>query len=721
MRHPSRPLHFALVATLAALAVLSPAQAQRVLFDARHGQTAGAADWIVDADTSRQVWLDFRCSSTSHHHSAQRFPTPAQSTITASTPETVWNGGISAWAVALAKDALTPGRGRTWQIEQYPWDAPELTFGDPSKPQDLAAYDVLILCEPNTVFTAAEAQAIREFVASGGGLFLCADHETSDRNCSGGPGEIHDSPFILNRLMQTGVETQTSPPYFDPSDPENDFGVFGIWLHENGNDQEDDPANEAFDWFDEAVDDNVADDPDDPILHGPFGDGSGGLGLFGSTQIAVSTDPERGNPTARGHVWRVGASREAGTGGVFEHVTLASARFGAGRVVAVGDSSPADDGTGQGPLHPGWDKATGGVANHVLFLNATEWLANPTPDSAPPVLTGGPSVVPADCSAVVTWVTDEAASSEVAWGSAAALDGTASSPGFAIGHQVRLDGLAPETEYHFRVASSDVFGNGPTESDSASFATTAATQIGLEAPVVESVTATSITLSWQAAKPVTATVRATGPDGEEHTAAASAPALEHEVAVVGLTPEAAYAVTLEVADACGVTALAELRVTTPAAPASIDLSGWRLVNDNPQFELTFPEGTILAAGGYLVIGRANDRAGFEAEWGQLDPAVAYLDSGDSIVINATPRPYTLLDRDGAVVDGPTVAIGRNASKSRRNACADAGVEAAWSERDRSDGDPGSGAPPACGAGVVITELADGSDFRNEFVELVFDP
>ena len=105
--------------------------------------------------------------------------------------------------------------------------------------------------------------------------------------------------------------------------------------------------------------------------------------------------------------------------------------------------------------------------------------------------------------------------------------------------------------------------------------------------------------------------------------------------------------TVAVADACGTPAAAQITVTTPAAPASIDLSGWRLVNDNPQFELTFPEGTTLAAGGYLVVGRANDRAGFEAEWGPLDPSVAYLDSGDSIVVNSTPRPYTLLDRDGS--------------------------------------------------------------------------
>jgi chitodextrinase len=704
----------------AALALAAPsAEAQRVLFDARHGQTAGNADWIVDADSSLQEWLDFRCLSRSFHHSGQRFPTPPQATIGAATPETVWSGGISAWAVDLAKDALRPERGRDWTIEQYPWDAPEFTFGDATNPQDLANYDVLILCEPNVLFTEAETQAIREFVAAGGGLFLCADHETSDRNCSGGGGEPHDSPFILNRLMQTDVETQTAPPYFDPATPHNDFGVFGIWFYENGNDEEDDPGNRAFDWFNEATNRNVADDLADPILHGPFGDGTGGLGLFGSTQIAISTHPEHGNPTARAHVWRNGAPREANAQGVATRVTFASARFGAGRVVAVGDSSPADDGTGEGGLHPGWDRAGGGVANDVIFLNATAWLANPAPDATAPTITGGPAAAAADCSAVVTWITDEPASSEIAWGEAPALDRAAGTPGFAIGHEVTLTGLRPETGYRFQVASRDPAGNGPTESAAEEFVTTAATAVGLEAAAVEAVTPAAVTVSWRTAKPATGSVRAVAA-GSERTAAASEPKLGQTVRVAGLRPETAYQLTVEAVDACGAAATATLSATTPAAPATLDLAGWRLVNDNPQFDFTFPAGTVITAGGFLVVGRANDRAGFEAAWGPLDPAVAYLDSGDELIVNATPRPYTLLDATGQPIDGPTATIAKDASKTRRDACLDAGLATAWETRDDGEADPGRGAPLACGAGVVITEMSDAGDFRNEFVELWFD-
>jgi hypothetical protein len=348
----------------------------RVLFDARHGQTAGAADWIVDADSSELRFKTFDCRPGRPQHSAQRFPTPPQEGVTPDTPETFWDGGLSSWGMALAKDALRPG-GPHWRIEQYPWNAPELTFGDAANPQDLKGYAVLVLAEPNVPFSGGEIGAIRAFAEAGGGLFLIADHETSDRDCSEG-GERLDSPALLNRLMGTRVATRPTYPYWDPDDPGNDFGPFGLWFYENGNDSRNDRQNRRFDWFDEPRNRNVRDDPADPLIHGLFGDGSGGLGLFGATQIAVATG-RGGNPAARAHLWRNGQPADPRAAGVSQSATFATSLYGKGRVVAIGDSSPADDGTGQGKLYPGWDKAKGGVANDVLFLNATAWLARLTP------------------------------------------------------------------------------------------------------------------------------------------------------------------------------------------------------------------------------------------------------------------------------------------------------------------------------------------------------
>lgn len=713
---------FCCVFLVALIAV--PIHAQRVLFDARHGQTAGAADWIVDAETAELVFLDFQCrQSNLRHQSGQRFPVPPQETITLQTPETVWSGGISAWAVDLVKDALDPERGRDWRIEQYAWNAPEMSFGNPANPQDLSNYDVLILCEPNHLFTDAEAEAIREFVWNGGGLFMIADHETSDRDCSGGPGTRHDSPLILNRLMQTAVDTRRTPPYYDPVDPDNDYGVFGIWFYENDNDDQEDQANKDFDWFTEATNRNVANDPDDPILHGPFGNGSGGLGLFASTQIAVSTHPEKGNPTARAHIWRNGQNQQANPLGVWQRVTLATASYGAGRVVAIPDSSPADDSTGQGDLHDGWNKASGGVANDVLFLNATEWLADPKPDTEPPRITAGPSAAPEDCRATIRWVTDEPAGSTVEWGLTAAFGQSAQSESFATGHEVVLEGLSPQREHFFRVISQDPAGNRAAPSATASFSTTAPTPLVLLGePAVTVLSHETASVSWATNKPTAGSVRLHRSEEAERVVRAGARQSQHEAMLTGLEPASEYRFRVEATDACGSSvASIEGSFTTAARPASRDLSGWRLLNSNTNFQFVLPPGTKISAGGFLVIGRAADQATFETEWGTLAAGASYVGSGDKILINSTARAYRLLDGAGNVADGPTLKVRAGQSLQRQNGCAGAGEAAAWQDLPSGAGGPGRGTLAPCGAGVVISELSDARDFRNEFVELYFDP
>lgn len=731
MRQTVRPAAFpaalpaVLFSILGLAALAAPVAAQKVLFDARHGQTAGEADWIVDADTSELRLLNFQCTNPKNHHSAQRFPTPPQSEIRADTRETFWEGGISAWAMALAKDALDPRRGRDWQIEQYAWDAPPMTFGDAANPQDLSQYDVLVLCEPNSPFTPGEAAAILRFVEEGGGLFLIADHETSDRDCSGGPGgEKEDSPFVLNRLMGTRVATSPEPPFFDPSDPDNDFGVFGIWFHENGNDDQDDDQNEDFDWFSEAVNSNLETDPTDPIVNGPFGNGRGGLGFFGATQMSLRADPaepDKGNPTARAHAWRNGQGHAPNGTGVSQRVTFATARFGRGRVAAIGDSSPADDGTGQGRLHPGWDKASGGVANHVLFLNATEWLAGAELDITLPRITAGPDAAPADCHARITWATDEPALGAVDWGESESLPGHTEGSGAVREHAVDLAPLHPATEYLFKVAATDTAGNGPVRSDVARFTTAAAAapQI-VEGPAAVAVTDRGATVTWRTDEPGTGVVRfGAGAVLDREERGTGGPAAGHAVVLRGLDPATAYRVEVETADACGETVRsAAATFTTAARPAARDLSGWRLVNDHPQFAFTFPAGTEITAGGYLVVGRESDRAAFEAEWGALPAGVLYLGSGNGILVNDTARSYRLLDAAGAVVDGPTATVRSGKSRHRSAGCDDSA--SAWAERAATAGDPGRGAPPACGAGVIVTELADGRDFRNELVEIYFD-
>jgi len=275
---------------------------KKFLFDATKAETAGNADWVLDADTS-----------------PQRFPTPAQSNITATTTENFWKGGLSAWGVALAKLGHT--------VETLP-SGTAITYGGTGV-QDLKNYDVFVVDEPNTRFTAAEKTAILKFVQNGGGLFMISDHTVSDRNNDG-----WGSPAIWNDLMSTNT-VKTNP--------------FGITITLNNISE---------------TSTNRLSATTNPILNGTQGTVSN-LKFSNGATMSINTTA---NATAQGLIWRGTSSQ--GT----SNIMCASATFGLGRVFVIGDSSPADDGTGASgdTLYPGWTE----LASHSrLHMNASLWLA----------------------------------------------------------------------------------------------------------------------------------------------------------------------------------------------------------------------------------------------------------------------------------------------------------------------------------------------------------
>lgn len=283
-------------------AAITTATPKKFLFDATKAETAGNADWVLDADSS-----------------PQRFPTPAQSNVTATTTESFWRGGLSAWGIALAKLGHT--------VETLP-SGTAITYGGTGA-QDLKNYDVFVVDEPNTRFTAAQKTAILNFVKNGGGLFLIANHSGSDRNNDG-----WDSASIWNDLMTTN-SVKTNP--------------FGISITLNS--------------ISETTSNRLS-ATTNPILNGSQGTVSQLKYSSGAT-ISINTTA---NATAQGLIWRGSSSQ--GT----SNIMCATSTFGTGRVVVIGDSSPADDGTGASgdTLYPGWTE----LASHSrLHMNASLWLA----------------------------------------------------------------------------------------------------------------------------------------------------------------------------------------------------------------------------------------------------------------------------------------------------------------------------------------------------------
>jgi hypothetical protein len=306
---PAAPATTTIVPAANAPATPAPSAAEQpgsytVLFDASHGETSGNADWVISA--SRPDPLGERVSPRS---------------------ETDWTGALSAWGVALHKT------GR-YQLMTLPRGG-QISYGEPTNQLDLANFQVFVVPEPNIEFADAEKTAIMTFVQNGGGLFMIADHDGSDRN-----GDGMDSLRIWNDLMSDNAVQGGNPFGFH-------FDALNI-----GSDNPRDIAPGA---------------AASPVIRGPFGSVTGSIIRGGTTATIVPAD----NPSVQALLYRSRADTR-GTTGVF----FLTSAFGKGRVAAWGDSSPIDDGTGSvgEQLFDGWDDAGG--SNAILALNATEWLAH---------------------------------------------------------------------------------------------------------------------------------------------------------------------------------------------------------------------------------------------------------------------------------------------------------------------------------------------------------
>ena len=297
----------------------------KILFDATKAQMAGNADWIIDADSFNLYTSNGPVSIGGFESNPQRFPTPAQSGITATTTEDFWQGGLSYWAIDCVKQGYI--------VETLPYNG-QITYGSSTNAQDLSNYNVFVVDEPNLSFTAVERNAIVNFVKNGGGLMMIADHTISDRNNDG-----VDSPMVWNDLINNNTVLA------------NPFGI-------------------AFDEVDfSQTTTNVANLSTNPVLHGSFGNVTRAQWSGGTTMTLSPT----ANSSVKGLIYKTGATNTGTT-----NVMVASATYLAGKVIAIGDSSIPDDGTGDTGdiLYDGY--ITDANGNHrILLMNAIIWLTTP--------------------------------------------------------------------------------------------------------------------------------------------------------------------------------------------------------------------------------------------------------------------------------------------------------------------------------------------------------
>ena len=318
-------LFFFLFATTTLIGTLANAQT-KILFDNTKAETAGSADWVVDADASKG--------------SAQRVPTPLQSTITSSTPETYWTGALSNWGI----DCVNKG----YIVESLPSNG-KITYGDKTNVQDLSNYKVYIVCEPNILFTATEKTAMLNFVKNGGGLFMISDHAGADRNSDG-----KDATQIWNDFSNNnGAVKNPFGISFDTTNPNKKLYPSDIT----------------------EVSTNVT-KISNPITNGSYGTVTKFSYSDGSTMVLDTV----ANNTVKGVIF----ANESKS--IISGAMVVYARYGKGKIVATGDSSPPDDGTGftNSGLYKSYSGDSKVGDNHrYMFMNSTIWLA--TTDTTLPV------------------------------------------------------------------------------------------------------------------------------------------------------------------------------------------------------------------------------------------------------------------------------------------------------------------------------------------------
>jgi len=193
------------------------------------------------------------------------------------------------------------------------------------------------------------------------------------------------------------------------------------------------------------------------------------------------------------------------------------------------------------------------------------------PDTTAPVLSGITASGITSGSAIITWSTNEPATSVVdyglstTYGSSSALNTTP-----VTSHSRTLSNLTPSTTYHHRVRSVDGAGNAATSADF-TFATPAAPDT--TAPTISAVTSTGITnagatVTWTTNE-VSSSLAEYGPTTAYGASSALDPTLvtSHTRALTGLSPSTTYHFRVRSVDAAGNAAVSvDNTFTTSAAP-----------------------------------------------------------------------------------------------------------------------------------------------------------
>jgi DNA/RNA endonuclease YhcR with UshA esterase domain/endonuclease YncB( thermonuclease family) len=295
---------------------------KKVLFDNTHGQTAGAADWVID-------------------------------------------GGFSDFADGLRAAGFTVDALE----RQIPY-----TFGEQAVTYDkLKGYDVFIIGEANIPYKKSEQDAMLQYVKDGGSIFFIADHYNADRNKN-----RWDASEVMNGYRRgawdnpakgMSPEEAASPAMQDVQSSDWLAQNFGIRFRYNALGDVDN------------LTDVVTPDQSFGITAGV-----NSVAMHaGSTLAILDPTKAKGLVYVPVNVPAWANAVDSGVydgGGRAEGPFAAVSKLGGGKAAFIGDSSPVEDATPKYLREDNGAKKTTydgfkGEANDATFLvHTVEWLAN---------------------------------------------------------------------------------------------------------------------------------------------------------------------------------------------------------------------------------------------------------------------------------------------------------------------------------------------------------
>jgi len=290
------------------------------------------------------------------------------------------------------------------------------------------------------------------------------------------------------------------------------------------------------------------------------------------------------------------------------------------------------------------------------------FTTDPEIDLIAPGIVGTPSIsYKNDNSATVQWTMDEETTGEVEFGTDTELGFIRALPETETDHGITLTNLEASTTYFYKVSSTDLSNNGPTESTVLSFTTDAAPD--LTSPSISDIQVeedeTSAILTWETNELADSFVDFGTLSGLlTSTVGDVTDVTSHEVTLTNLVAATTYFYTVGSIDRANnaptestqssFTTSATADVTPPATPSS--LAG---VAGSEQAVLSWDSNDELDLAGYRLERRVADTGSFVAIASGLE-APSYTDQG---LINLTSYEYRVVavDRSDNDSEASTVA------------------------------------------------------------------